>query len=264
MRIHTGVCYNTMMSFKKGDNAMIDIHCHILPSIDDGARSMEESVAMARMAVASGVTGIVTTPHFLGVPESLELMPELLAKLRKLHRACRAAGLELELYPGAEILCVDETVRLAEQGRLPTLSDGRYVLTEFRFDESWDFMDLTLDSIRRCGYAPVVAHPERYGAIQHDPRRIRRWFERGYVIQVNKGSVLRAFGTRVRDTAMAMLQDGTVHTIATDAHWSSRRTTDINAVTEWCEDHLGGSYTRILLEENPKRIVRGEEMAPIK
>lgn len=242
---------------------MIDIHCHILPGIDDGARDMEESLAMARLAVDSGVTGIVTTPHFLGVSSSLELMPELLWKLDQFRKAAAARGLELDIYPGAEILCIRETVRLAEQGRLPTLSHSSYILTEFRFDESWEMMDDTLASLRSCGYAPVIAHPERYGAIQHDFRRIRRWFERGYVIQLNKGSILGAFGSRVRDTAWNMLQDGTVHVIATDAHWATRRTPDVTAVRDWCMDKLGSSYTKILLEENPRRIVHGDNLVPV-
>ena len=243
---------------------MVDIHCHILPEVDDGARDLETALQMARMAADCGVTRIIATPHFHGVQESLEQMPHILRQFRQLQDAIHQEIPELTLIPGAEILCVPQTLELARLGQLPTLGKSKYVLTEFYFDASWEFMDATLEGLRALGYQPIVAHPERYSAIQHDPHRARSWFERGIILQVNKGSVLGAFGRRAEETAVRLLYRGNVHIIASDAHSPERRTPDMTAVREWAREHLGREYTKILLEDNPGRITRGRPMCQVR
>lgn len=239
---------------------MIDIHCHILPEVDDGAYSMEEALAMARLAVRSGVTEIITTPHFTGVPEEMQALEHIMRQFRRLKAELKREQIPLQIHPGAEILCVPQTMELAREKLLPTLGDSNYVLTEFFFDATWEFMDATLEGIRELGYRPVVAHPERYGAVQRDIRLAQSWFERGFVLQVNKGSVLGAFGRRAEDAALRMLHRGIVHMLASDAHTSQVRTTDLEPARLWCLDHLGRSYTDILLQANPKRILNDRHM----
>ena len=239
---------------------MIDIHCHILPDFDDGASCLEESLDMARLAVESGTQGIVATPHFPGKASSLRNLPDLIARLEMLRRAIARERLPLTVYPGAEILCLPETLHLAAQGKLPTIGNSRYLLTEFYFDEPASFINEMLEQISAQGYIPVVAHPERYGAVQHKPRLTRQWFSAGYELQLNKGSVLGAFGSRVQQTAEMMLRDGVAHVIASDAHSASRRTPHMTEIRQWCEDYLGKRYTAILLDENPARLVSGKAM----
>ena len=243
---------------------MVDIHCHILPEVDDGAWDMEAAVAMARIARDCGVKKIITTPHFKGEPKSLEAVGFLMHQRRLLQSRLKREKIEVELLPGAEVLCVPQTMELARAGRLPTLGTGRYVLTEFYFDASAGFMDETLHGLRQMGYLPVVAHPERYGVVQRDPELAARWFHRGIVLQVNKGSVLGAFGRRAEDAAVRMLCRGNAHIIASDAHSPEVRTTDLQPVRHWCMDHLGQAYTKILLEDNPGRIAAGKPMCKVR
>lgn len=242
---------------------MIDIHCHILPGFDDGSRDLEESAAMAHMALSSGVTGIVATPHFPGEAASIRRVPELLDKYEQLIELIKAENLPLKLFPGAEILCLPETPQLAARHALPTIGNTQYLLTEFYFNESADYMIEMLDSLADCGYTPVVAHPERYKAVQLDPLLTRRWFEQGYVLQVNKGSILGAFGLRVQATADQLLRMGLAHLIASDAHSATRRTPHIGALKQWIRHRCDPYYARILLEENPSRLVEGLDMVPI-
>lgn len=242
---------------------MVDIHCHILPEVDDGAWDLEAAVAMARIARDCGVKKIITTPHFKGEPRSLEAIGLFQHQRRLLQSRLKREKIEVELLPGAEVLCVPQTLELARTGRLPTLGTGRYVLTEFYFDAGAGFMDETLRAMQELGYLPVVAHPERYGAVQHDPELARSWFHRGIVLQVNKGSVLGAFGRRAEDTAVRMLYRGNVHIIASDAHSPEVRTTDLEPVRRWCVDHLGHEYTKILLEDNPGRVAAGKSMRKV-
>lgn len=243
---------------------MVDIHCHIVPEVDDGAWDMDAAVAMARIAEGCGVKKIIATPHLKGIPEALADMPHILHQFKRLQSALKREKLELELIPGVEVLCVPQTMELARAGRLPTLGNSRYVLTEFYFDASWEFMDTTLEGLRAYGYAPVVAHPERYGAVQRDLELARSWFERGFVLQVNKGSVFGAFGRRAEEAAVRMLCRGTVHVLASDAHSPEIRTTDLEPARQWCLEHLGREYTKILLEDNPGRIARGKPVREAK
>ena len=242
---------------------MVDIHCHIVPDVDDGAWDLDAAVEMARMAADCGIRRVIATPHFTGVSESLEGLNRMIRQFRRLQSALKREVPGLELIPGAEILCVPQTLELARRGQLPTLGDSRYVLTEFYVDAPWELMDSTLSQLRRCGYWPVVAHPERYDAVQRDVSRAQSWFRRGYVIQVNKGSVLGAFGHRAEETAIRLLSRGCVHVIATDAHSPEVRTTDLSRVRLWLKDHFGREYTQILLEDNPERISRGMPMRSI-
>ena len=241
---------------------MVDIHCHILHQFDDGSRSLWESLEMARMAADSGVTDLAATPHFPGTAAALESAGAMGERFRQLSGALEDAHIPILLHPGAEILCMEDTPALAKEGLLPTLGDTSYLLTEFRFDESFGHMDDLLRRIHQAGYIPVVAHPERYDAIRRDPLALTSWFRRGYILQLNKGSVLGAFGSRVEHTARVLLDAGLVHVIASDGHTAVRRTPDLSALVRWTERHLHPDYARILLEENPRRILRGDDPIP--
>ena len=239
---------------------MVDIHCHILPEFDDGAASPDEAVAMAHMACETGVTAIVATPHFPGKSSSLQRIPLLLERYEWLSRAVRAQRLPLVIHPGAEILCLPETPALAEKRALPTIGNTSYLLTEFFFDESFSKMDGYLRALADCGYIPVVAHPERYNAIQADPALLKHWHERGYVLQLNKGSILGAFGPDPQAAAMAALETRLAGLIASDAHSATRRTPNMNGLYQWLEENCDREYAHLLTERNPARLIAGRQI----
>ncbi len=242
---------------------MIDIHCHILPAVDDGADSLETALEMARVAAATGVTDIAATPHFRGVAESFEMLPEIERARKALSDAVRAEGIGVKLHGGAEILCVAETPYLPKHLRLPTLGEGKYLLCEFYFDESAYFMSDILSALREDGYIPVVAHPERYDAVQRDPRLLVSWFREGYILQANKGSILGTLGRGAERAADFMLDSGLCHLIAGDAHGLESRTTDMRELRRYVHDYIDGEYGRILLRENPRRILEGKRPVPV-
>lgn len=243
---------------------MIDIHCHILPNFDDGASNLEESMAMARMAVSSGVTDIVATPHFPGDAETFQRLGALLGRYERLEREIRREKLKLQLHPGAEILCLPETPQLASQKVLPTIGNTNYLLVEFNFGEPHSYMTGMLEALAQEGYRPVVAHPERYRAVQMNPQLIKYWFDCGYILQLNKGSVLGAFGGRVQQTANQIVNQGLVHVIASDAHGTDKRTPHMGALRQWLDSYCDPEYARILTERNPRRLLEGREMVPIR
>ena len=242
---------------------MVDIHCHILHNYDDGAASLSESLEMARMAADTGVTDIVAMPHFTGKTASVQDLPTLSERFQELTQAILREQIPITLHCGAEILCTEETVELAAEKRLPTIGTTKYFLTEFYFDEDLDFMDEMLLRLSEAGYTPIVAHPERYDAIQYDPRILEHWFHRGYVLQLNKGSILGAFGRRAERTAHSILRAGLAHVIASDAHSATHRTPHMEGLYHWLERHLDPAYVKILTEENPRRIIKGEPLVPV-
>ena len=243
---------------------MIDIHCHILPEFDDGASCPEEAIAMAHMAADSGVSAIVATPHFPGKASSLHRIPGMMDRYEWLSQVLQDQRVPLKIYPGAEILCLPETPALAARKALPTIGNTSYLLTEFYFDESFGYMDEMLSELAECGYTPVVAHPERYHVINTTPILLERWIHQGYVLQLNKGSLLGAFGEQIRSTAIGALDAGFAHLIASDGHGANHRTPHMGRLRYWLEEAYGEQYAQILLDRNPARLVEDKPMICLK
>ena len=239
---------------------MIDFHSHILPGIDDGASSTEEALEMARLAAVTGVTQIAATPHFDGTVEALPRLAVIRETYRLLRSALIRADIPLALRSGAEILCLPDTVELARTHQLPTYEGTNYVLTEFYFDEAFAFMDQTLTGLLSCGYRPVVAHPERYNVIQRNPGLLRRWAKIGCTLQLNKGSILGRLGSNSEETAHEILSMGLAQLIASDAHGCENRTPHMDQLIRWAEETCEEAYARMLLVENPQRILEGKPL----
>lgn len=242
---------------------MIDLHCHILPGVDDGAASEEESCLMAQMALDSGVRTIAATPHFHPLNSS---RPGSIRRLKegflRLDQALRRLQLPLELRSGMEVFVTPETPRLLREGRLLTLGGSRYLLVEFGFEDSPAFAGRMLAQLREQGVVPVVAHPERYAFIQDEPERLFDWLEGGYVLQLNKGSFFGRFGRRAARTAHWCLREGCVHLIGSDAHSPYQRTTRLSDIHEYISEKTSQPLADLLLERNPARILADEPVRP--
>lgn len=235
---------------------MVDLHCHILPGVDDGARDMEQALAMARIAVAGGTEAIVTTPH-CGLPGQKGNFwgQNMRSQFLALRQAIDAAGIPLELFPGMEFFGGEDLGELYEMGKLLPLSGSRYLLVEFYFDENADYMERVLEQAVFAGLTPVIAHPERYSAVQRNPQWVENWFRKGYIIQSNKGSILGDLEPRAEETVWDLLEHGLVHVVGSDAHSHRHRTPDLSRVRWQLTEAFGREYAALLLEENPRRIV---------
>lgn len=236
---------------------MIDLHCHIIPFVDDGARNAFMACEMAEHSLRSGVDTIVATPHC-----NIEYMPgnfrsrsywEVFGLFQALLRQHR---IPLTVLPGAELFASRRNLRqLLEENRVVTLNNSRYLLTEFSFHTPAEEMDAILALICRRGYIPVVAHPERYTAVQQEPRAAVRWFREGYILQVNKGSILGRLGEGARLTSLHLLRHGLAHVIASDAHHPYHRPTGFHSLTPVLERLCPAEYAQLLLHTNPLRII---------
>lgn len=237
---------------------MTDLHCHILPGVDDGAPDLTEALNMARLAAESGVGTVVATPHCnlpgSGRPNYADA--DLSERAEALRRAIEAEGIPLKLRAGAEVFCTPELGSLLDRHRLMTLAGSRYLLMEFYFDESPEFITECLEAAAARGLIPVVAHPERYEAVQRFPEHIPEWFSRGYILQLNKGSILGRLGSRAQTAARWILRRGLAHAVASDAHSARFRTPFMGEIRRHLEEEYDPEYARILLSDNPGRIVR--------
>ncbi len=235
---------------------MIDLHCHILPGIDDGADIMEESCMMARMALDCGVTCIAATPH-CNVPGQLDNYAgeRLSESFESLRRELVAEGLPLRLCEGMEVFATPQLPELLDEGKLLTLGGSRYLLIEFGFDETERFVERMLGAVEERGLVPVIAHPERYYFVQDAPETLESWAAGGRILQLNKGSFFGMFGRYAAKTAHWCLERGCIHLIGSDAHSPYRRTTRLDDIYDYVADVAGLETAELLLNENPAKIL---------
>ena len=236
---------------------IFDLHTHVLPGVDDGAANMEEALQMLRNAAASDVRCLAVTPH-CNVPGCFEnYASEALADaFRRLQQA--AQQIPVRLIPGAEVHVTEALPVLLEQGQIPTLNGSRYLLTEFSYRVNRDSLLAMLQSILALGYVPVVAHPERLGAVCETPHIVEDWLKLGCHIQLTGSSILGKFGKESARCAQFLLQNDLVACVASDAHGCRMRTNYLLDVYSHLELHYSGQYAHALMWENPLRICKNE------
>ena len=196
---------------------MFDLHAHILPGIDDGARTPDETLEMSRAAARCGTKAILATPHRKDVTEnwSVEHLRRLIADMNALNRE---QGVELPLLLGMENHLSQDLPDEIEAGRALTMNNSRYILVEMPFFGRLDWVEDTLSRIQHQGLIPVLAHPERIEAFQQDPDLLATFIERGMLSQITAGSVVGTWGDRVKRFTHELLRSGMAHIIASDTH----------------------------------------------
>jgi protein-tyrosine phosphatase len=236
---------------------VIDLHSHILPAVDDGPRTLDGSLELARAAVADGTRTILATPH---VNDDPRIGPELVAeRLEQLRPALAEAEIPLEVLPGGEI-AIWRLVDLDDAAlRALALGGGPYLLVESPFSPVvGDFEPMVLDLHAR-GHRVLLAHPERCPAFQRDPARLERLADAGVLVQITAGSMVGAFGSTVRRFTAGLLRDGLAHVVASDAHDAVKRPPGLTAGFAALERELPGigEQQPWLTEAVPRAILDG-------
>lgn len=240
---------------------MIDIHAHILPDMDDGARSWAEAAEMAETAVESGTHTLAATIHAnlpgMDNPRRLAIYNR---QLEQFQRILLREKIPLTVCSGMEVFADASFPREFRPGDFLTLNGSPYLLTEFSMDEGAAQIYRTLDDMLERGLIPVLAHPERCECVQRVPAHAFEWYQMGALIQINKESLLGRLGSRIRRTAESLLRHHLVNAVASDAHRAGIRTTDLSEVVDYLRNEYGSETAYLLLEENPGRILRGREV----
>jgi len=236
---------------------VIDVHCHVLPGLDDGAEDWDVSLAMVRIAMGEGVTQCVATPHWTGAPGEADRVRSTLEELRQ---RLQAAGIAFKVHPGNEVILVPRLVEDLREGRALPLGDSNYVLLETAQLEYSAYTHQALFHLQSSGYRVVLAHPERVRAWHGQLGEVRELLQRGCFLQVNAQSLTGGFGSDVRKQAELFLRLGWAALLATDAHSDSSRPPLLRAPLERCAELIGDDAALALVEQNPYRVLCGEQL----
>lgn len=236
---------------------MIDLHCHLLPGIDDGSKDLETSLAMARMYVADGVTHLACTPHIMpGVWANTG--KDIRVAVEALQQALAFEGIALQVFAGADNHVVPDFVAGLTEGRLLTLADSRYVLVEPPHHVAPPRLEEFFFSILVAGYVPILTHPERLTWIEGHYPIIKKLAEAGVWMQITAGSLAGRFGRRPKKWGYRMLEEGLVHILATDAHDPERRPPLLSEGWELARKVVGDDEAERLVLHRPFAILTDE------
>ncbi|MCB2225724.1 MAG: hypothetical protein KQH53_03520 [Desulfarculaceae bacterium] len=240
---------------------MLDLHTHVLPGLDDGAKDWDEALAMCRLAVADGVRLIAATPHWYPAQNPPE-RSEVLAKLERLQGMVAAEGLELKLVPGAEVALDAELGEMARQGLLPTLGSGRALLLECPPHTSPRILPELVYSLRLAGLRPVLAHPERTWSGTKDWDWLAGLVEQGCLVQLTGSSLTGDMGSAPKAAAQELVARGLAGLVASDAHSADWRPPTLSAAAAELARLAGDEAARVLTVEAPAALLSGAEPPP--
>lgn len=235
---------------------MIDIHCHLIPGIDDGPATLESALALARALVEDGMRHVVCTPHvFPGRFENRRSSIE--AEFHAFKTALAAAGIELSLSWAGEVRLTPEVLPLLDEEELPFLGSSateRTLLLEMPDGQVPVGAERFVKLLLERGIKPVIVHPERNRGIIDEPDRLEDFVDMGCYVQVTAGALTGHFGTRVHQTARRLLDEGWVHAVASDAHNLSGRRPRMSEAGAWLSKHYGPPAAHQLLHSGPARL----------
>lgn len=237
----------------------VDVHCHVLPGADDGARDMEQALRMLKQAEENGIEAMIATPHQKEGRRSLTPQAVLEA-VEDLQQRARRLGLRICLYPGNELYYRKGLASLLENGQVRTLADSSYALLEFSPEEDFSYLRNGLYEVLSAGYYPILAHAERYRCLLKKEERIRELIQLGVYIQVNAGSVLGELGPSIKGYLHQLLRKRMVHFVATDAHDTEKRGIRIVECRKRLEKKYGTGYAEELLYDNGKCVLEDLEL----
>jgi protein-tyrosine phosphatase len=240
---------------------MIDIHSHILPEVDDGSHSLDESVEMCRASAADGVTVMVATPHAHdGVHTTHD--PEFLRQ--KVAELNEQLGGALRVVIGCELRFTHDIVRqVCDTKTAPTIAGGPYVLVEFPHSVVPPGSERPLFELMSNQITPIIAHPERNQMLMAEPERFFPLIEMGVLGQMDTGSITGQFGKRVQQTVQVMLEHGLIHFIASDCHNTRNRLPGMSEAVALTAEIVGEQYARSIADENPLAVVEGRSIPSV-
>lgn len=238
---------------------LYDLHCHVIPGIDDGATNTETSLAMLKMAKEHGTAGIIATPHVIE-GDWLPTWDKITDSCAELKQQAANANINISLYPGAEVAMHLDILELMKEPGPYCLNGGRYMLVELPATHIPQFADDFFFTLQARGITPVLAHPERHPEISRNPAILLEWIYRGILIQLNGPSLTGRMGEKAMATAELLLVNDMVHAIGSDAHSPRTRTPKLSGVEKRMTELVGTSKTEQLLTINPQRIIDSKEV----
>lgn len=239
---------------------MYDIHCHVLPCVDDGPKDISDSIEMCRAAANDGVKMIVATPHY--IEGELQTEPsKVLTQVFLLNQELKSEDISLTVVPGMEVYITPNLLKLYNDKKIITLNCKNYILIELPLYNSLPaYLDDVLFNLEIEGVRPVIAHPERCKIINEHPNLIYELIKKDCIIQVNSGSLDGLFGKNAQDTVYKLLEHNMVHAVSSDSHSSQGRTSSLRKSFDVISKKLGKELAEELFISNQYKIIHGESI----
>lgn len=235
---------------------LYDIHCHIIPYVDDGADNIDIAIEMLELEYEEGVRSIIATPHFrMNMFETpLEKVQKEYMRLKERAKMIGEDG--IELYLGCEFHVNLDMVELLQSKKVPTMAGSRYVLTEFAGPADQNQIRERLYSLISSGYKPIIAHAERCSNLRGDFDFIEEIVEMGAKIQINAESIVGKGGFGMKRFCLRLMKEGFLHFVGTDAHGSSYRVPEIKNAYRYVAKKMGDDYAEEIFIFNPSQIIK--------
>ena len=238
---------------------MVDIHNHILPNMDDGAKSIKQSLEIIKEMSESGVTDIIGTPHFILGSKFEKNNFDKEVSLENLKKELRKNQIKMNLYLGNEVLLNKNIFELLETGKILTLNNSRYLLVEFKRDHNHSEMDDLLYSIKRKNIIPILAHPERYTYYQKHPEKLMDLKESGVLFQCNLGSFLGHYGKDSKRLVKKLLKHHFIDFLSSDVHRSGIKVyEELEKIEKKYFKKISKKELKMMLELNGKKVIENE------
>jgi protein-tyrosine phosphatase len=239
---------------------LIDIHSHVLYGVDDGARTLDDSVAMVRLAAEHGTTDLVATPH---ADPNYRFDPEIVEE--RLAEIAEASGHVVRLHSGCDFHLSYDNIQdaIAHPGKY-TINQRRYLMVEFSDLLIFNNTEEIFSRLQDAGMIPVITHPERNPLLRQRVDQISGWVENDVCVQLTAQSVLGEFGRRAAEFSRTLLDRRLVHFLASDAHDCEHRPPRLDLAYAWVQEHYGEEWAQALCVTNPQATLTGESLEPMK
>jgi len=239
---------------------MIDIHSHILPSIDDGSSSIEESIELLKKAVSYGVTDVVVTPHFIiGSYDADNEKKRML--FEELKKRIVEENLKIQLYLGNEVFVEPNLLELLKFGKITTIHESKYLLFEVPRLDVYQGLDEIVFYLQNAGLKPILAHPERYKMIQKDPNIAVKLREEGVLFQANIGSFVGTYGKTVQETVLLLARHHLIDFVSSDIHHTNHcHYEKIDEAKKILRKILSSQEIEELFQGNARKVLQNEDL----
>jgi len=239
---------------------MIDIHSHLLYSVDDGATSLEESIEIIKEALKSGVDKIVATPHYLE-PSYVVDKEENIKRINDIKKGLKEQNINnFEVYLGNEVYVATELIEKIKNKKITLLNNSKYLLIEFPFQRLPMFIENVLFELKSIGVVPIIAHPERYNYSKKDEDKLYELLNRGCLFQCNVASIDGVYGRTAKKRVKFLLKNDMVQLLATDNHKKGHIYSRLSIYLKKIEKIIGKEKLNELINENPMRVIENKDI----
>ena len=234
---------------------MIDFHSHILPQIDDGSVSFEETINMLKEAKQTGFTKIISTSHYLeGYYESDE------SSRNELLQQIKEKNIGIDLYLGSEVYISENMIEFLETKKASTINNSRYVLFELPMGSKTILTKEIIYRLIENNYLPIIAHPERYSYVQDNPEYVEELLEMGAMFQSNFGSIIGLYGKKAEKTVKKLLREDLIQFLGSDVHHEEHIYKYMPKILKKLKKIISSEKLRELTEINPQKVLNNEEI----